>query len=77
MRDTVISYVDDNGELREIMESDLQRLDELYEPDEFDLEIERITREKAEQVAKMIASIDAERAAGRTKPMDTLFSEEK
>jgi hypothetical protein len=70
MSDKVISYVDDNGELREIMESELQRLDERYEPDEFDLAIERITREKAEQVAKMIAYADEQLASGRAKPMD-------
>jgi hypothetical protein len=69
MSNMVISYLDDNGELREFTESDLQRLDELYEPAEFDLAIERITREKTEQVAKMIAYADAQLASGRCKPM--------
>jgi hypothetical protein len=45
--------------------------------DEFDREIERITRENPEKVARMIAWVDAEVAAGRCSSMETLCAEEK
>lgn len=48
-----------------------------YVEDEFDREIERITAANPEAVKRLIAAVDAERAAGRCEPMETLCAEEK
>jgi|ERR1700740_1929117 hypothetical protein len=48
-----------------------------YVDDEFDRELERITRESPEAVKRMIAWADADLAAGRCEPMETLCEEER
>jgi hypothetical protein len=47
-------------------------------PDEpIDIEIERITRENPRAIANLNAYVDAEIAAGRCEPMETLCAEER
>jgi PHD/YefM family antitoxin component YafN of YafNO toxin-antitoxin module len=47
-----------------------------FPEEQIDIEIERITRENPEAIAKLNAYIEGEIAAGRTQPMDTLFEDE-
>jgi len=48
-----------------------------FEPDDFDLAIERANAANPEAVKRMIAWADAELAAGRCTPMETLCAEER
>jgi hypothetical protein len=48
-----------------------------FEPDDFDLAIERANAANPEAVKRMIAWADAELAAGRCEAMETLCVEEK
>ena len=47
-----------------------------YPEEQIDIEIERITRENPEAIAKLNAKLDADIAAGRVEPMETLCGEE-
>jgi len=48
-----------------------------YPDEEIDIEIERITRENPKAIANLNAYLDAEIAAGRCEPMETLCAEER
>jgi hypothetical protein len=47
-----------------------------YPEEQIDIEIERITRENPRAIANLKAYVDAEIAAGRCEPMETLCAEE-
>ncbi len=47
-----------------------------YPEEQIDIEIERITRENPRAIAKLNAKLDADIAAGRVEPMETLCGEE-
>jgi hypothetical protein len=48
-----------------------------YPEEQIDIEIERITRENPRAIANLNAYVDAEIAAGRCEPMETLCAEER
>jgi hypothetical protein len=48
-----------------------------YPEEQIDIEIERITRENPRAIANLKAYVDAEIAAGRCEPMETLCAEER
>lgn len=48
-----------------------------YPEEQIDIEIERITRENPEAVKRMIAKADADLAAGRCEPLETLCAEDR